>query len=88
MAEEIEGHVNAVYEEMLSELITSLYKDRVRALAQGKVIATKYNEVLAINNRLNEQLILTQQELSHKNKELEKLKKRRPKNAKSKDISK
>ena len=87
MAEEIEGQVNAVYDGMLSELITSLYKDRVRALAQGKVIATKYNEVLAINNRLNEQLILTQEELSHKTKELEKLKKRQPKNAKSKDIS-
>jgi hypothetical protein len=87
MSEEIEGRVNIVYDEMLSELITSLYKDRVRALAQGKVIATKYNEVLAINNRVNQQLIMTQEELSHKTKELEKLKKRTPKNAKSKDIS-
>ena len=75
MAEDIESSVNAVYNEMLSELITSLYKDRVRALAQGKVIATKYNEVLAINNRVNQQLIMTQEELSHKTKELEKLKK-------------
>ena len=87
MSEEIEGRVNIVYDEMLSELITSLYKDRVRALAQGKVIATKYNEVLAINNRVNQQLIMTQEELSHKTKELDKLKKRTPKNAKSKDIS-
>jgi hypothetical protein len=87
MSEEIEGRVNIVYDEMLSELITSLYKDRVRALAQGKVIATKYNEVLAINNRVNQQLIMTQEQLSHKTKELDKLKKRTPKNAKSKDIS-
>ena len=85
---ELEGQVNVVYEEMLSELITTLYKDRLKALAQGKVIATKYNEVLQLNTALNEQLILAQQELSHKIKELEKLKKRQPKNAKSKDISK
>ena len=85
---ELEGHVNVVYEEMLSELITNLYKDRLKALAQGKVIATKYNEVLQLNTKLNEQLILAQTELSHKIKELEKLKKRQPKNAKSKDISK
>lgn len=85
---ELEGQVNVVYEEMLSELITTLYKDRLKALAQGKVIATKYNEVLQLNTALNEQLILAQQELSHKLKELEKLKKRQPKNAKSKDISK
>ena len=85
---ELEGQVNVVYEEMLSELITNLYKDRLKALAQGKVIATKYNEVLQLNTKLNEQLILAQQELSHKIKELEKLKKRQPKNAKSKDISK
>ena len=85
---ELEGQVNVVYEEMLSELITNLYKDRLRALAQGKVIATKYNEVLKLNTELNEQLILAQTELSHKIKELEKLKKRQPKNAKSKDISK
>ncbi len=85
---ELEGQVNVVYEEMLSELITNLYKDRLKALAQGKVIATKYNEVLKLNTELNEQLILTQTELSHKIKELEKLKKRQPKNAKSKDISK
>jgi|TARA_B100000925_G_scaffold87389_1_gene62875 poly-D-alanine transfer protein DltD len=85
---ELEGQVNVVYEEMLSELITNLYKDRLKALAQGKVIATKYNEVLQLNTKLNEQLILTQTELSHKIKELEKLKKRQPKNAKSKDISK
>lgn len=87
MAEDIESSVNAVYNEMLSELITSLYKDRVRALAQGKVIASKYNEVLKINEHLNTQLILTQEQLSHKTKELDKLKKRTPKNAKSKDIS-
>ena len=85
---ELEGQVNVVYEEMLSELITNLYKDRLKALAQGKVIATKYNEVLQLNTKLNEQLILTQTELSHKIKELEKLKKRQPKNAKSEDISK
>jgi len=85
---ELEGQVNVVYEEMLSELITNLYKDRLKALAQGKVIATKYNEVLQLNTKLNEQLILAQTELSHKIKELEKLKKRQPKNAKSKDISK
>jgi len=85
---ELEGQVNVVYEEMLSELITNLYKERLKALAQGKVIATKYNEVLQLNTKLNEQLILTQTELSHKIKELEKLKKRQPKNAKSKDISK
>lgn len=85
---ELEGQVNVVYDEMLSELITTLYKDRLKALAQGKVIATKYNEVLQLNTALNEQLILAQQELSHKIKELEKLKKRQPKNAKSKDISK
>jgi len=36
---------------------------------------------------LNTQLILTQEQLSHKTKELDKLKKRTPKNAKSKDIS-
>ena len=85
---ELEGQVNVVYEEMLSELITNLYKDRLKALAQGKVIATKYNEVLQLNTKLTEELILTQTELSHKIKELEKLKKRQPKNAKSKDISK
>lgn len=85
---ELEGQVNVVYEEMLSELITNLYKDRLKALAQGKVIATKYNEVLQLNTKLNEQLILAQTELSHKIKELEKLKKRQPKNAQSKDISK
>ena len=87
MAENFEGEINAVYDEMINEFITSLYTDRIKALAQGKVIATKYNEVLKVNRDINEQLILTQQELSHKIKELEKLKKRTSKNAKSKDIS-
>lgn len=85
MAEEFDGAVNLEYDKMLSELITSLYKDRVRALAQGKVIATKYNEVLKKNTDLNIALLTSQEQLSHATKELEKLKKR--KNAKSKDIS-
>jgi len=87
MADEIEGLTNVIYDEMLGEYLASLQKDRIRALAQGKVIATKYNEVLKINEHLNNQLILTQEQLSHKTKELDKLKKRTPKNAKSKDIS-
>jgi hypothetical protein len=86
MAEEIDGAVNVEYDKMLSELITSLYKDRVRALAQGKVIATKYNEVLKINNDLNIALLKTQEQLSHAGKELERLKRKKT-NAKSKDIS-
>ena len=86
MAEEIDGIVNVEYDKMLSELITSLYKDRVRALAQGKVIATKYNEVLKINNDLNIALLKTQEQLSHATKELERLKRKKT-NAKSKDIS-
>ena len=87
MSENFEEEINAVYEEMITELITSVNKDRVKALAKVKVIANKYNEVLTINRDLNKELILTQKELSHKLKELEKLKKRTPKNAKSKDIS-
>jgi hypothetical protein len=86
MAEEIDGAVNKEYDKMLSELITSLYKDRVRALAQGKVIAQKYNEVLKLNNELNIQLLKTQEQLSHTGKELERLKRKKT-NAKSKDIS-
>jgi hypothetical protein len=86
MAEEIDGIVNVEYDKMLSELITSLYKDRIRALAQGKVIAQKYNEVLKINTKLNEALLQTQTELSHVTKELERLKRKKT-NAKSKDIS-
>ena len=86
MAEDLEGAVNAEYDRMLGELITNLYKERIRALAQGKVIAHKYNEVLKLNNELNIQLIKTQEQLSHSGKELEKLK-RKTKNAKSKDIS-
>lgn len=86
MAEEIDGIVNVEYDKMLSELITSLYKDRIRALAQGKVIAQKYNEVLKINTKLNEALLQTQTELSHATKELERLKRKKT-NAKSKDIS-
>lgn len=86
MAEDLEGAVNAEYDRMLGELITNLYKERIRALAQGKVIAHKYNEVLKLNNELNIQLIKTQEQLSHSGKELEKLK-RKNKNAKSKDIS-
>jgi len=86
MAEEIDGIVNVEYDKMLSELITSLYKDRIRALAQGKVIAQKYNEVLKLNNELNIQLLKTQEQLSHTGKELERLKRKKT-NAKSKDIS-
>jgi hypothetical protein len=86
MAEEIDGAVNKEYDKMLSELITSLYKERVRALAQGKVIAQKYNEVLKLNNELNIQLLKTQEQLSHAGKELERLKRKKT-NAKSKDIS-
>ena len=68
MADEIEGLTNVIYDEMLGEYLASLQKDRIRALAQGKVIATKYNEVLKINEHLNNQLILTQEQLSHKTK--------------------
>ena len=87
MSENFEEEINAVYEEMMTELITSVNKDRVKALAKVKVIVNKYNEVLTINRDLNKELISTQKELSHKLSELEKLKKRTPKNAKSKDIS-
>jgi len=81
----LESAVNAEYLRMLDEYITSINKDRVMALAKAKVYAEQYNSILKINKELNEQLVLTQQQLGHKNKELEKLKKR--KNAKSKDIS-
>lgn len=87
MTEEIEGQTNVMYDRMLGEYLASLQKDRIRALAQSKVIATKYNEALKVNHDLHKQLVLLQEELHHKTKELEKLKKRRPKNAKSKDIS-
>lgn len=86
MAEEFEGAVRVEYDKMLAELITNLYQERVKALAQGKVIAQKYNEVLKLNTELNVQLIKTQEQLSHTGKELERLK-RKTKNAKSKDIS-
>lgn len=86
MAEELDSVVNVEYDKMLSELITSLYKDRIRALAQGKVIAQKYNEVLKINTDLNIALLKTQEQLSHATKELERLKRKKT-NAKSKDIS-
>ena len=46
MSENFEEEINAVYEEMITELITSVNKDRVKALAKVKVIANKYNEVL------------------------------------------
>jgi hypothetical protein len=91
MAEEktnpLEGEINVEYEEMLSSLITSLTKERLGALAQGKVIANKYNELLKANQELNEALINAQEELSHKNKEINKLKKSVKNNAKSEDIS-
>lgn len=87
MAEDLEGAVNAEYDRMLGELITNLYKERIRALAQGKVIAHKYNEVLKLNNELNLELIKTQEKLSHTTKEFERLK-RKNSNAKSKGISK
>jgi len=86
MSEDFEGAVKVEYDKMLAELITNLYQERIKALAQGKVIAQKYNEVLKLNNELNIQLIKTQEQLSHSGKELEKLK-RKTKNAKSKDIS-
>ena len=82
---EIEGAVNAEYSKMLDEYITSINKDRVMALAKAKVYATRCNELLKINKDLNEALVVAQQQIGHKTKELEKLKKR--KNAKSKDIS-
>lgn len=81
----LENVINAEYSRMLDEYITSINKDRVMALAKAKVYAEQYNSILKINKELNEQLVLTQHQLGHKNKELEKLKKR--KNAKSKDIS-
>lgn len=82
---EIEGAVNAEYYKMLDEYITSINKDRVMALAKAKVYAQRFNELLIINKDLNEALVIAQQQIGHKTKELEKLKKR--KNAKSKDIS-
>ena len=87
MTDEIQGLTNVMYDQMLGEYLASLQKDRIRALAQGKVIANKYNEALKANHDVNKKLTLLQEELSHKTKELEKLKKRTPKNAKSKDIS-
>jgi len=83
MSDEINGAVEVEYQSMLHETITNLYKERVRALAQGKVIAQKYNEVLKINEGLNIALNKCQADLSHMTKEFERLKKRKT-NAKSK----
>jgi hypothetical protein len=82
---EIEGAVNAEYSRMLDEYITSINKDRVMALAKAKVYAQQCNELMQVNRELNKTLVAAQQQIGHKTKELEKLKKR--KNAKSKDIS-
>lgn len=82
---ELDGAIQVEYTKMLDEYITSINKDRVMALAKAKVYANKCNELLLVNSQLNEALVKAQQQLGHKTKELEKLKKR--KNAKSKDIS-
>lgn len=87
MSDDLEGAVNVEYEKMIGEFITGLYKDRIRALAQSKVIAKKYNEALAFNKELNAALLKLQEELSHKTKELEKLKKRSKTDVESEDIS-
>jgi D-mannonate dehydratase len=85
MAEEINPAVDIEYNKMLHELITNLYKERIRALAQCKVVAEKYNEVLKLNTQINIELLKIQETLSHTQKELERLK--RKTNAKSKGTS-
>lgn len=71
---EFEGLANNEYDVLVREAITTLYQDRLRALAQNRVIGKKYNEVLAINKKLNEALIDTQDQLSHALKERDRLK--------------
>jgi len=72
--EEFNTDVDLEYKAVLDEMVTNLWKDRLKTLAQNKVIAKKYNEVLAINNKLNEALLKTQEELSHVTKERDRLK--------------
>lgn len=72
--DEFEGNVNNEYDVLVREAITTLYQDRLRTLAQNRVLGKKYNEVLAINKKLNEALIDTQDQLSHALKERERLK--------------
>lgn len=71
---EFEGHVNVEYDGLVREAITTLYQDRLKTLAQNRVLGKKYNEVLAINKKLNEALIDTQDQLSHAQKERDRLK--------------
>lgn len=71
---DFEGIVNNEYDVLIRESITTLYQDRLKTLAQNRVLGKKYNEVLAINRKLNEALIDTQDKLSHAQKERDRLK--------------
>lgn len=71
---DFEGRVNNEYDDLVKESITTLYQDRLRALAQSRVLGKKYNEILAVNRKLNEALIETQDQLSHALKERDRLK--------------
>lgn len=74
MSDDFNVDVDILYGKMIDEMVTNLWKERIKTLAQNKVIALKYNEVLAINETLNKELLRTQEQLSHALKERDRLK--------------
>ena len=74
MSDHFDDDVDILYGKMIDEMVTNLWKERIKTLAQNKVIALKYNEVLSINETLNKELLRTQEQLSHALKERDRLK--------------
>lgn len=74
--DDFEGRATAEYEEMLSEMITNLWKDRIKTLAQNKVLAIKYNEILKTNKELHVTILELQERLHHAEKERDQLKRK------------
>lgn len=74
MNDEMNHDVDMEYQKLLNEMVTNLWSERLKVIAQNKVIATKYNEVLKINETLNKALLESQEQLSHALKERDRLK--------------
>ena len=74
--DDFEGRTNVEYEEMLSEMITNLWKDRIKTLAQNKVLAIKYNEILKTNKELHATIYDLQERLHHTEKDRDQLKRK------------
>lgn len=74
MSDDFNVDVDILYGKLIDEMVTNLWKERIKTVAQNKIIGQKYNEVLAINENLNKALLETQEQLSHALKERDRLK--------------